>query len=411
LSLPAPGTLEALREATADIRRHDRAEDWTDAECDRIGHRLAEVPKDGRPLADALYDAFVTFGRCGKGVLASEALRGALAADPRFVPARVASAVERYEAGGDIDTAVAALEAAVLDSQFQSAEAQVSLARLERRRGDSGSGYDCSIPTTGKAATDALDCARMDATRALAVDPSSGPALNQLALTYVARARRRGPRAGERTIALALLVVQEGLTRYPKYAPLHLTTGLALAAKGDSGGAIAAFDRARTIDASSFEAQMDYAGTALLAHDFTRAEEGYEKAVALRPSDYGAHLGLAVALRGLIVDANFDAQVSRVKSELDACMKIDSTRPDAYYNAAILTHEFTALAGGGTDATIAALRTAKLLLQVFQARAGSKAEYAAAEARARQRMQDIDDLLAFLGPHVLVPAPRVPARP
>ena len=81
----------------------------------------------------------------------------------------------------------------------------------------------------------------------------------------------------------------------------------------------------------------------------------------MRPNDYDAHLGLALAIRGPITGAegDYDAKIAAVQAELDAAKKIDPNRPDAYYNEGIFTQEFKAKSGGAKEKTIATLEEAK----------------------------------------------------
>jgi hypothetical protein len=130
----------------------------------------------------------------------------------------------------------------------------------------------------------------------------------------------------------------------------------------------------------------------------------------MRPNDYDAHLGLALALRGQITDVNYDKQVAAVQAELDACKKIDAARPDAYYNEGILTQEYKAKSGGGDAATIAALNSAKAIFQSFLDRSADKPEYAGAAKRSKERMQDMEDTITFINTKV-APEPNAPAPP
>jgi tetratricopeptide (TPR) repeat protein len=383
-------TFDAFAESYADIRRHDLASDWTEEECLRLGHKLAAVPAHERPLVEALYDSGIALSRCGKDAEAAAQFRAALAVDPRFAPARVQVAALKAESDGNLGAAMGALEAIVMDAQFQSTEGLINLARLQRRRGASlAIGSTCTSSKGGTQVTlDDLECARMNAQRALAIDDSSAPAMNELARVYLTRGQ----------LDLTLLICDQGIKRYPSFAPLHVTSGAALAAKGTYNAAIAEFDRARKLDTRSFDAQMTLADASVAIHDFAKAQEGYNKALALRPNDYGAHLGLALALRGLIMDANLDAQLALVRAELEACRQIDAARPDAYYNAGILAQEFSVSTARGVEQTLAALREAKSLFMTFLDRAAGKPAYAGAVKRARQRMQDIDDVVAFVRP-------------
>jgi hypothetical protein len=132
----------------------------------------------------------------------------------------------------------------------------------------------------------------------------------------------------------------------------------------------------------------------------------------MRPSDYEAHLGLALALRGLITDANYDTQVAAVQAELDSCKKIDPARPDAYYNEGILTQEFKAKGGASKEATNKALADAQAIFQSFIDRAGDKPDYVGAVKRSQERIQDCKDIIAFNqlgGPSTPPPSTPAPA--
>jgi hypothetical protein len=133
----------------------------------------------------------------------------------------------------------------------------------------------------------------------------------------------------------------------------------------------------------------------------------------MHPNDYDAHLGLALALRGQIDDSNYEKQVAAVQSELDACKKIDSARPDAYFNEGILTQEYKAKGAGATDKAVAVYQQAKQVFQAFLEKAAGKSEYDGAVKKTKERMQDIDDTVTFLQAGGPAPptAPAPPAPP
>ncbi len=87
---------------------------------------------------------------------------------------------------------------------------------------------------------------------------------------------------------------------------------------------------------------MNYAAVNLSFRGFEAAEEAYRAALRIKPNDYDAHLGLALAIRGQINDSNFDAKVKDAQAELDQCKKIAPDRAETYYNEGILTQEFKA---------------------------------------------------------------------
>jgi tetratricopeptide (TPR) repeat protein len=161
-------------------------------------------------------------------------------------------------------------------------------------------------------------------------------------------------------------------------------------------GAVASFANAAKLNPKFFEAQMNLAAVNLSFRGFEQAERAYRKALEMRPNDYDAHLGLALALRGQITDANYDQQLGAVQGELDQAKKLDGNRPDAFYNEGILTQEYKAKAGGDKGATIKRLEESMGIYQTFMDKAQGKAEYAGAVKRAQERVQDAKDTIEFL---------------
>src|SRR5262249_34878653 len=139
-------------------------------------------------------------------------------------------------------------------------------------------------------------------------------------------------RADVQQLELASLVCSQAIHKNPGYPPIHNTAGLIQNELGQVNGAVSEFATAAKLDPRFFEAQMNYAAVNLSFRGFEQAQGAYQKALAMRPNDYDAHLGLALALRGQITDVNYDKQVAAVQAELDTCKKIDPNRPDAYYN-------------------------------------------------------------------------------
>ena len=117
----------------------------------------------------------------------------------------------------------------------------------------------------------------------------------------------------------------------------------------------------------------------------------------MRPNDYDAHLGLAVALRGPLtgMEPDLPVRIQAVQAELDAAKRIDPQRPDAYFNEAILTQEFRAKSTN-VEETRASLRLASQTFEKFVAMASDTPKYELAVKRARDRIADIDSTLTFL---------------
>lgn len=393
---------------------HDRKNDWSDAACADVAKQFQSVGRN----AQAIFNAGLAYQRCNDDKNAKAQFDEVLKADPKFHHARAQLAMYQYKADGNETAAIASLQQAVTDAQFQNVPALVNLAMVQMARDSAQGGQGCK---------DDMDCAKLNLQRALAIDDAYMPAFNQLALYYFQLAKKRAGavtgstktsrgrqvvtnasqqrRGHVQQLELAALVCSQALRKNPNYAPIHNTAGLIQNELGQVNGAVAAFATAAKLDPKFFEAQMNFAAVNLGFRGFQQAEQAYRKALAMRPNDYDAHLGLALAIRGPItgVEGNYDQLVAAAQAELDAAKKIDPNRPDAYYNEGILTQEFKAKAGGDKAKTIAALQEAKKIFQVFLEKAAGKPEYDGAVKRVKGdgskdfgRIGDIEDTIAFL---------------
>lgn len=394
------------QEALELFASHDKAGDWTDSVCSSVAQAFVSAASvQGGKFPEATFNQGLAYARCGNEKDARAKFQQALTEDPKFHHARVQIALYQFRDNGDENAAISALQQAVLDAKFQNVPALVNLAMFQMQRDSQAGGDGCK---------DDMECAKLNLQRALAIDDAYMPAFNQLALYYFNQAKKRagavrgkrgrsiatnsaiGKRADVQQLELAALVCSQAIRKNARYAPVHNTTGLIQNELGQVNGAVREFDSARNLDPKFFEAQMNYALVNLSFRGFDKAQAALKTALDLRPSDYDAHLGMALALRGQITDVNYDTQVTAVQAELDAAKKVDANRPDAYYNEGILTHEYKAKAGLAKDAQIAMLEKAKGIFQTFADKAQGKGEYDGAVKRARERMKDIDDTIQFL---------------
>ncbi len=392
---------------------HDKATDWNDAACGDVAKKFEEAASEqkNKKFPEATYNAGLAWQRCGNDKEARARFTKALTDDPNFHFAKVQLALYDFKGNSNEDAAIATLQQAVLDAKFQNVPALVNLAMFQMQRDSATGTQGCSND---------MECAKINLQRALAIDDAYMPAFNQLALYYFQLAKKRAGaikssqkgsrgrqmatnaaiarRADVQQLELAALVCSQAIRKNPNYAPIHNTAGLIQNELGQVNSAVAEFATAAKLDAKFFEAQMNYAAVNLSFRGFEQAAGAYKKALDMRPNDYDAHLGLALALRGPIqaTDANYDQAVALVQAELDACKKLDANRPDAFYNEGILVQEFKAKSGAGKDATKAALRQAKTIFQSFVDKAQGKNEYDGAVKRSKERMQDIDDTIQFL---------------
>jgi tetratricopeptide (TPR) repeat protein len=393
---------------------HDKKNDWSDEVCKDVATQFSAVGKN----AQATFNAGLAYQRCNDDKNAKAKFEQALEQDPKFHHARAQLALYQYKADSNEDAAIASLQQAVTDAQFQNVPALVNLAMVQMARDSAQGGQGCK---------DDMDCAKLNLQRALAIDDAYMPAFNQLALYYFQLAKKRAgavrgssksgkgrqvithasaqKRADVQQLELAALVCSQAIRKNANYAPIHNTAGLIQNELGQVNGAVAEFATAAKLDPKFFEAQMNYAAVNLGFRGFEQAAQAYKKALAMRPNDYDAHLGMALAIRGPITGAetNYDQLVAAAQGELDAAKKIDPNRPDAYYNEGILTQEFKAKAGGDKAKTIASLEDAKKIFQQFLEKASGKPEYDGAVKRVKGdgakdlgRIGDIDDTIAFL---------------
>lgn len=402
---------QGYKQALTEFLAHDRAYDWTPESCKASAQAFVAVSKQqqsdsGKPLPEALYNAGLAYMRCGLEEDAVTQFQEATKAGQGFHRARGQMALFEFKKNGDINAAISSLEQIIRDAKFQNVEALVSVAALQMERGNEVRDED--------GAND-LERAKKNIQRALAIDDSFMPAMNQLAIYYMEQARRnageqpqgsrrRGAlvvagaqraRVNRQQLELAALVASQGIQKDPNYAPLYNTAGLIQVELRDYNGAVKSFGRARTLDPNFFEAHMNYAAVSLSFRGFVEADKAYRDALRLQPKDYEAHLGLALALRGQISDANYDAPLAEARQQLAECKKIDSDRPEAYYNEAILTQEYEAK-GGDSSKSVPALRQAVAKYREFISKAKGQPAYAEAVKRSGERAKDIEDTIKFI---------------
>ncbi|MDP8999331.1 MAG: tetratricopeptide repeat protein [Myxococcota bacterium] len=413
---PSQAAQERFSAALDALNAHDKANDWNEQTCTETAKMFmaAAAAQPSGKFAEANYDAGLAYQRCGNDKEAKARFQQALADDEKFHYARAQLALYQFKADGNIDAAIAALETAVNDAEFRDVPALVDLAMFQMLRDSSQVGANCHAKAAGKDVDlGDFDCAKLNLQRALAIDDGYMPAFNQLALYYFGSAKKKegaGKKFG-RTIAtnaalakrgdvqqleLAALVCSQAVKKNPGYAPIHNSSGLILNELGQVNTAVKEFTQASTLDPHFFEALMNLAAINLSFRGFDKAEAAYRKALEMHPNDYDGHLGLALALRGQIDDSNYDKQVAAVQAEIDACKKLDPARPDSYFNEGILTQEYKAKGAGAKEKTIGVYQQAKQIFMTFMDKASGKPEYDGAIKKAKERMQDMDDMVKFL---------------
>ena len=358
----APEVQKKVDDATSTFQDLDKRNAWTSETCDSTAQLFLDAASKANGfLAFAYYNAGVSYQRCNDPAHRAKAIeqyKKVLDKDPKYHRARVPLALFAFEDSNEtaIDPAISELDTAVHDSDYQNAEALVNLSRLQMKRGN---GND-------------FDDAKKNLQRALAVDDAYMPAFNQLAIFYLESAKKQAgktnskfEKAGAKSskvdtqaLDLALLVTSQAIRKNASFAPTFNTAGLIFVQQGNLNKAVESFGTARKLDPSFFEAHMNYAAVNMQFRGFEQAEKAYRDALRIKPNDYDAHLGLALALRGEINDSNFAAKLGEAEAEIEAAKKQDPARPEAYFNQGILTQEFKAKSGDAksNDALNAALR-------------------------------------------------------
>jgi Tfp pilus assembly protein PilF len=392
----------AFNQGLSAMKAHDAAGDWDDAKCNEVASyfQKANDEQKGGTFLEALYNAGVAHQRCKHDGEAKKIFEEILGKKSEFHRARVQVALYEFQQGKDLDKAIGEMDQAIKDAEFKNEEALVHLAMLQMQRDSTASGNNCDSD---------FMCAKLNLQRALAINDSFMPAFNQLAVFYLEAAKKkagrkkatfmaaaaRNKKIESQALEMAALVCSQALRKDPTYAPVHNTSGLISAELGDLSAAARAFGAARKYDRKFFEAHMNYAAVNLQFRGFQQAEGAYRAALSLRPKDYEAHLGLALAVRGQIkaTASNYGAKVKEVEGLLAKAKSIAPSRPETYYNEAILVQEFKARAGGAKAEPT--LVKAKTLFGDFVSRAGSEDKYAEAVKRAKERIEEIDQIIAF----------------
>ncbi|MBI4701500.1 MAG: hypothetical protein HY744_10130 [Deltaproteobacteria bacterium] len=394
-----------FKDALAEMQRHDAASDWNDATCKATADMFTKAAGEqgDKEFLEAKYNAGVAYQRCKNNAEAKRIFKEVLERSSEFHRARVQVALYDFQESGEknVDAALSEMERAVTDAKFQNVEALVNLAMFQMLRQSDSSDDD--------GAND-FERAKKNLQRALAVNDAFMPAFNQLAVYYYEMAKRKagrkesgrrgvaaasamGKKADPQALELAALVCSQAIRKNPRYAPVYNTMGLISAELGDLSAAARSFGQARDLDKKFFEAHMNYAAVNLQFRGFQQAEAAYRDALKLRPNDYEATLGLALAVRALINDTNFDKNFKEVVDLLAKAKSLDPDRPETYYNEAIFTQEYKTREGGEKGEKM--LLEAKAVFEQFVGKAEGREEYAAAVKRAKELMKEIDQIIEF----------------
>jgi tetratricopeptide (TPR) repeat protein len=323
-------------------------EGWNDAACGDVRSGFEKALKAQRgSFGEAEYMIGLTYSRCGENKKAKDAYEKVLAEHPKMCSPRVGLGLMAEEAGDEAGAQAIYREA--LKQNPNCPAAYVNIARFQ-----------------AKGKPDEVEEAIRNLRRALAFRSDFLPAFNEMALIYYKRGRARDKRS---ELDLAEIVLRQAQLIDKDYAPIYNTWGLIKLERGDLLSALQMFQRAIELDNSIYEAQMNFGQITLSFRGYRDARQAFERAVQLRPKSYEANVGLGAALRGL---EQFDAAEKQYKKAIE----IDPNRPDAYFNVALLFHEYLSAHADSQDGTIARLQEADRWYDTFVQKAGNKRAYA-----------------------------------
>ncbi len=300
------------------------------------GHSLGPDPRAARRLgASVAYMRGLVAERCGDVEGARERYRQAMQQQPELCLPQVALAAEVEPR--DPEQARRLVENA-LDANPRCREAYIALGRLQRLH-------------YGQ-----REEAVKNLRRALAIEADDPRTLVELAQVYWDWGQEEPAR-----LTLAAVICRQVQLASPDYAPLYNTWGLVDISRGDLAAASAKLARARELDPAYFEAHMNFGQLTLSQRAYEDAETAFRAARALRPESYDAAIGLGVALRGL-------GRAEAAEALYQAAIELDETRPEAYFDLAVLYQEHR-------SGSVADLKRAEAMLRSFVRRAKDRASH------------------------------------
>ncbi|MBB3406324.1 adenylate cyclase [Rhizobium sp. BK316] len=156
--------------------------------------------------------------------------------------------------------------------------------------------------------------ARQSFARAIELDPGYARAYAGIA---VCDARLRSQFGAEISVEDILANTATALTIDPNLAEAHAAKGFALAVAGNRAAAISAFVQALSLDANCHEANRYYAEFCVTDGQFELAATYFQRAMEIKPTDYGAPIMLVNVFRSLgqMDKASTHARIALKKAE------------------------------------------------------------------------------------------------
>lgn len=359
---------------------------WTADKCSTAADKFQSAGKGKR--AEGYFNAGVAMERCGRTNDAEKLYRKALDVNPSHGPSMANLGELAYKAGKYQDAQNYFDQAVKFDGgKLEVSAARNNLAWIE---------YQQMRQTNVAATRQQLESEALgNLQRALAIDNDSVVAYTIMALVYMEGADRNRNR-----LELANLLLTEGKKRNDRYAPLWNAMGLLQMRYNNVAKALENFRQAVTLDPRITEARMNVGQIVLSSRNYDEAETQFREVLKIRAKDYGALVGLGVALRGQATVLRSAGQMDKFQKKIDeaeatyrAALDVDKNRGDAYYNLGLLYKDYRTN-DPDQSKNIAQYKKAKEFFQEFLARA-DKADPKRDEAGGH--VQDCDKYVEILG--------------
>jgi len=359
---------------------------WTADKCSTAADKFQSAGKGKR--AEGYFNAGVAMERCGRTNDAEKLYRKALELNPTHGPSLANLGEMAYRAGKYQDAQGYFDQAVKNDAgKLEVSAARNNLAWIEYQQM-----RQTNVPATRQQLeTEALG----NLQRALAIDNDSVVAYTIMALVYMEGADRNRNR-----LELANLLLTEGKKRNDRYAPLWNAMGLLQMRYNNVAKALEDFRQAVTLDPRLTEARMNVGQIVLSSRNYDEAETQFREVLKLRPKEYGALVGLGVALRGQATVLRSAGQMDKFQRKIDeaestyrSAIDIDKNRGDAYYNLGLLYKDYRTN-DPDQSKNISQYRKAKEFFQEYLARA-DKSDPKRDEAGGH--VQDCDKYVEILG--------------
>ena len=386
----SPKTRRGFNAALEAMVAHDKANDWNDATCSQRRQDVPRRRRRRRSRRRARLSRGASTTRASRTSAATRTRRRRRSSRRSLRPTRSSTAPAcssrstSYEKGRATSSGDRRAQQAVTDAKFQNVEALVNLAMLQMKRGATRPGQrtarttssarrrTCSARSPSTTATCRRSTSSRSTTSSMAKQKAGARVSRRAsaAATFAQDARRpTSSSSSSRRSCARRPSARTRTTRRSTTPP-----GSSRSSSRTSTARSKSSRRRRKLDPKFFEAQMNYAAVNLSFRGF---EAGRRRrtatALKMRPNDYDAHLGLALALRGQINDV--ELRQARRRGAGRARRSARSSTPEraeTYYNEAILTQEYKAKASD-KDRGAGAREGAAAIFRQFVDKAGGDA--------------------------------------